>query len=126
MNVDSGFIFSLLSAAVMLGSLCVGFGILKRKVDQGIEDNKIQSEQFKDCVTKADMEGIIKRADEDRTRNSEQHQKIFNSVNGHDRQIAELTTTLRAIEKSVSELKSDIRRGLRDIQVELKELRRQG
>jgi uncharacterized protein HemX len=124
MNIDSGFIFSLLSAVVMLGSLCVGFGILKSKVDQGIEENKLQAELFKHCATKTELEDLIKRADEDRSRNSEQHQQIFNSVNGHDRQIAELTTTLRAIEKSVEELKYDIRMGLRDIQNEVKELRR--
>jgi septal ring factor EnvC (AmiA/AmiB activator) len=126
MNIDSGFIFSLLSALVMLGSLCVGFGILKGKVDHSIEENKTQTELFKHCVSKSELEDIIKRVDEDRTRNTEQHQHIFDSVNGHDRQIAELTTTLRAIEKSVDELKHDIRTGLRDIQAELKELRKQG
>jgi septal ring factor EnvC (AmiA/AmiB activator) len=124
--IDSGFIFSLLSALVMLGSLCVGFGILKSKVDHSIEENKVQTELFNHCAKKTELEDIIKRAEEDRTRNSEQHQKIFSSVNGHDKQIAELNTTLHAIEKSVAELKYDVREGLRDIQTELKELRRQG
>jgi archaellum component FlaF (FlaF/FlaG flagellin family) len=71
MDIDSGFIFSLLSALVMLGSLCVSFGILKSKVDHSIEENKTQTKLFKHCVGKAELEDIIKRADEDRIRNSD-------------------------------------------------------
>jgi DNA mismatch repair ATPase MutL len=124
--IDSGFIFSLLSALITLGGLCVGFGVLKSKVDRSLEENKDQAKQFDGCATQKDLANLKERTDEDRMRNMEQHQKLFDSLGDQAKQIGELAITLRSVELSFREMKEDVRRGLKDIQDELKELRKQG
>jgi hypothetical protein len=47
--------------------------VLKSRVDQSVKENEEQTAQFKNCATKAEIADIIKRADEDRTRNAEQY-----------------------------------------------------
>ena len=58
MNIDSGFVFSLLSALLTLGGLCVGFGVLKSKVDQSVEENKRQAKALEHCATKDELVAI--------------------------------------------------------------------
>lgn len=52
MHIDSSLIFSLLGAVVSLGGLCVGFGILKGKVEHATEENRDQADHLKLCATK--------------------------------------------------------------------------
>jgi hypothetical protein len=47
-------------------------------------------------------------------------------VNSHARQIGEIGTELKSLKESVDELKHEIRSGIKAIQDDLKELRRQG
>jgi outer membrane murein-binding lipoprotein Lpp len=124
MQIDTGFIFSLLSALITLGSLCVGFGILKGKLDHAIEENKVQSEQFKNYAAKDDLAALTKRTDEDRKYNEDQHRTLFSKTDDQSKQISELNATLKALKESVDEVKNDIKSGLKEIQEELKELRR--
>jgi septal ring factor EnvC (AmiA/AmiB activator) len=124
--MDTGFIFSLISTAVSLGGLCVGLGIMMSKINHAVDENKAQADQLKTCATKDDLAVAIKRADEDRGRNSDQHQKLFDQVNNHARQIGEIGTELKSLKESVDELKHEIRTGIKAIQDELKEMRRQG
>lgn len=124
MNVDVGFIFSLLSALVCLGGLCISFGILKGKVDQSVEENKAQAEQIKHCATKEEVASLQKMVDDNRVHNSEQHQKLFDSVNSQAKEIGELNVLLNSMKESLDELKSKIQDGLKEIRDEMKELRR--
>ena len=124
MHIDTGFIFSLLSALVTLGGLCVGFGILKGKVDQSVEENKHQADQLKTCATKDDLSSVTKQADEDRRHNGEQHQKLFDMVNDQAKEIGALKAVLDSVKDSLDELKQEVRDGLKDIHNELKELRK--
>jgi hypothetical protein len=123
MDVDTGFIFSLVSALVTLGTLCVGFGVLKNKVDQIIKENEAQSKQFGDCVTQKDLAVLKERTDEDRKRNMEHHQKLFDSVGDQAKQIGELAMTLRSMELSFKELKDDVKQGFRELQNEIRGIR---
>jgi septal ring factor EnvC (AmiA/AmiB activator) len=124
--MDIGFIFSLISMVVSLGSLCVGLGIMMGKINHVAEENKTQAEQLKACASKDELAVVVRRADEDRGHNSDQHQKLFGQVNNHSKQIGEIETALRSLKESLDELKVEIRAGLKDIQTELKEMRRQG
>jgi septal ring factor EnvC (AmiA/AmiB activator) len=124
--MDTGFIFSLISTAVSLGGLCVGLGVMMGKINHASEENKTQAEQLKTCASKEELSATIKRADEDRTRNSDQHERLFEQVNNHAKQIGEIGTELKSLKESVDELKHEIRSGIKAIQDDLKELQRQG
>jgi hypothetical protein len=75
--MDSGFMFSLISTVVSLGGLCVGLGVLMSKINHAVEENKTQAEQLKACASKEDVAAVIKRAEEDRSHNSEQHRQLL-------------------------------------------------
>jgi hypothetical protein len=124
MVIDTGLIFSMLSALVTLGSLCVGFGILKGKLDHAIEENVRQGDQIKNCATKDEVESVARRATEDRERNSDQHKQLFDATNIHAKQIGELDVTLRLLKESFDKLQMEIRSGIESIQRELRELRK--
>lgn len=124
MVIDSSFIFSLLSALVTIGSLCVGFGVLKGKLDHTAEENKSQAEQLKGCATKEDIEALERRAAEDRAKNSEQHKELFEATRTHAKQIGELDVTLRLLKESFDKLQIEIKTGIESIHKELRELRK--
>ena len=67
---------------------------------------------------------MVKQSDDDRRRNSDQHQRLFDSVNSHAKEIGELNAILKSMKESLDELKSKIQDGLKEIRDELKELRR--
>jgi hypothetical protein len=120
--IDTGFIFSMLSALITLGGLCVGFGILKGKLDHAVEENVRQGDQIKNCATKDEVESVARRATEDRERNSEQHKQLFEATNIHAKQIGELDVTLRLLKESFDKLQIEIRSGIESIQRELRGL----
>jgi hypothetical protein len=91
-----------------LGGLYVGFGVLKNKADRSLEDNKEHIKQFEGCATQKNLANFKECTDEDRKRNREQHQKLFDSVGDQAKQIGELAMTLRSMELSFKELKDDI------------------
>jgi hypothetical protein len=122
MNVDAGFIFSLLSAVIALGGIGISFGVLKGKVDRNTEENQEQAKQFDGCATQKDLAALKERTDEDRKRNMEPHQKRFDAVGDQAKQIGELTMTLRSMELSFKELKDDVKQGFKELQSELKGL----
>jgi hypothetical protein len=121
--MDSGFIFSLISTAVSLGGLCVGLGIMMSKINHATEENKTQAEQLKSCASKEDVQAIIKRAEEDRAHNSEQHRQLFTSANEQIMKVGRLEAMLESMGKSLEELKNEIRSGLKEIHEEIKGLR---
>jgi DNA anti-recombination protein RmuC len=123
--MESGFIFSLISTAVSLGGLCVGLGVMMSKINHASEENKAQAEQLKGCATKEDMAAVIKRADEDRSHNSEQHRQLFSSANEQAMRIERLETMRESMMKSLEELKNEIKSGLKEIREELRGLRKQ-
>lgn len=114
--MDSGFIFSLISTAVSLGGLCVGLGVMMSKVNHATEENKAQSEQIKACASKEEVAAVIKRADEDRAHNSEQHRQLFASVNEQVTKIVRLEVMFESMVKSLNEIKS----GLEEIKKSLR------
>jgi septal ring factor EnvC (AmiA/AmiB activator) len=124
--MDSGFIFSLISTAVSLGGLCVGLGIMMSKINHATDENKAQADQLKACATKEDIASVIKRADEDRAHNFEQHKQLFMSTNEQIAKVGRLEAMLEAMEKSLEELKNEIKSGLKEIHEEIKGLRKLG
>ena len=123
MEIDSSLIFSLLRALVSLGSLCVGFGILKGKVDQAVAENREQAELLKYCATKAEVAQRFDLAEDHRKHNSDAIQRLNEMVNSQAKEIGELNATLKAMKESLDALKSQIQDGLKEIRDELKDLR---
>jgi uncharacterized protein HemX len=124
--MDTGFIFSLVSTVVSLGGLCVGLGIMMGKINHTTEENKAQADQLKACATKEELATIIKRADEDRSHNSEQHRQLFASASEQAMKVGRLESILESMGKSLEELKNEIKSGLKEIREEIKGLRKQG
>jgi uncharacterized protein HemX len=124
--MDTGFIFSLISTVVSLGGLCVGLGVMMSKINHAAEENKTQAEQLKSCASKEEVQAVIKRAEEDRSHNSEQHRQLFASANEQTTKVSKLEVVLESMKKSLEELKSEIKSGLREIHEEIKGLMKQG
>jgi septal ring factor EnvC (AmiA/AmiB activator) len=123
MHIDP-IIFSALSALATIVGVGVFIGVLKTKVDNNAKVNEDHAKRLGGCAAKEDLAALAKRADEDREQNVKTHEKLFASVNDQSRQVAELKATLDSLRKSLDEVKIDIKQGLKDIQDELKELRR--
>jgi DNA anti-recombination protein RmuC len=125
MHIDSSVIFSLLGAVVSLGGLCVGFGILKGKVEHAVEENREQAEHLKICATKQEVTALFNQAEDARKRNSDSIARLFDMVNSQAKEIGELNATLKAMKESLDALKTQIQDGLKEIRDEIKDLRKE-
>jgi hypothetical protein len=96
------------------------------KINHAAEENKAQADQIKSCATKEEVQAVIKRAEEDRSHNSDQHRRLFASSNEQMGKVGRLEAMLESMGKSLEELKSEIKSGLKEIHEELKGLRKQG
>ena len=69
---------------------------------------------------------MTKRAEEDREKGSGQYREFYSILTGHAERIAALETQQDTLTKSLDEIKSGIKGGFKELQAELKELRKQG
>jgi hypothetical protein len=106
--MDSGFLFSFISTAVSLGGLCVGLGVMMSKINHVSEENKGQSDQLKACAFKEYLAAAIKRADEERSHNSERRRQLFASVNEQVMKIVRFGVMFESMVKSPNEIKSGL------------------
>jgi hypothetical protein len=118
MNIN--LIFSVISAAVTVGGLCVGLGVMKAKIDRATKVNKTQTKKIEGCVTKEELGMVVRSIDEDRKHNAEQHKDFYDYRN----RIVSIESTLKSLTKSFDEFKLDIKSDMREILSEVKELRR--
>lgn len=145
--INSAFVFSLIAAVVSLGGIFIGVGVIKGKLSQAIDVNSAQNKQIENCasrgelsaaVTRADeqlaaaikhsdevLEFMRKRAEEDRASGEGHYRELYGIINNHAERIKAVETTQKAIDKSLEEIKSDIKAGFADVKSELKELRKQ-
>jgi hypothetical protein len=145
--INSAFVFSLIAAVVSLGGIFIGVGVIKGKLSQAIDVNSAQNKQIENCasrgelsaaVTRADeqlaaaikhsdevLEFMRKRAEEDRASGEGHYRELYGIINSHAERIKAVETTQKAIDKSLEEIKSDIKAGFADVKSELKELRKQ-
>jgi predicted nucleic acid-binding Zn-ribbon protein len=128
-------IFSIIAASVSLGSILIAIGVLKGKINQNTETNKTQDEQIKTLATKDDLakaikrsdemlELITKRAEEDRAKGTGQWREFHDAIAKHSERIGILENKHESLMKSLDEIKNDIKSGFRQLQDDLKELRK--
>ncbi|MDR0759383.1 MAG: hypothetical protein LBF74_04650 [Treponema sp.] len=145
---NPSFVFSLLAAVVSVGGILIAFGMIKGKVNQNAEANKAQTEQIEQCASKSELAAAMerggeqlaaaikhsdemlelmrKRAEEDRKSGEGHYKELYGIINNHAERIKAVETTQKAIDKSLEEIKSDIKAGFADVKSELKEMRKNG
>jgi len=145
--LNPSIIFSIIAACVSLGGVLIAVGVFKGKLNQSVETNAAQNEQLKLMATKEELAAAVKRSDEqllaairrsddvlemmkkraeeDRAKGQGQWKEFHEILTRHVERIGTLETQQTAIVKSLDEMKSDIKGGFRDLQNELKELRKE-
>ena len=126
-------IFSIITATVTLGSVFIAIGVFKGKIGQ--HDEKLKATASKDelaaAIRRSDemLTIMTKRAEEDRAKGQGQWREFHEILTRHAERIVTLETQQTAFQKSIDELKNDIKNGfegthneLRELQKELKEL----
>ena len=119
-----------------LASIFVAFGMLKGKIHQSTEKNIAQDQQIENLASKDDLAAAIKRSDEmlemmrkraeeDRSKGQGQYREFHSLIASHAERIRALETHQDVLIKSLDEMKCDIKDGFKDLQNELKELRKQ-
>jgi hypothetical protein len=146
MQIEAGLVFSFIGAFISVGGILVAIGVIKGKITQNDEANKVQSAQIEACATKAELSAAavraeeqlaaaIKRADEllefmqkraaeDRASGEGKYRELYGLITGHAERIKAVETTQKAIDKSLEEIKSDIKNGFAEVKSELREMRK--
>jgi sulfite reductase alpha subunit-like flavoprotein len=145
--MSASVIFSLIAAVISAGGVFIAIGVFKSKINQNTETGKAHSEQITNLASKTELSTAVKhiddhietsikrsdellsiikaRAEEDRTKSQGQYHEFYSLLNNHEKRIGALETQQTAMTKSLDEIKTDIKSGFRDLQNELKELRKQ-
>jgi hypothetical protein len=146
--VDSSFVFSLVAAIIAVGGILVVVGVYKGKVQQAAEINAAQGKQIEDRATRAELSTATaraeeqlataikrsddmldlmrKRAEEDRASGEGHYRELYGIITSHGERIKAVETAQKAIDKSLEEIKSDIKTGFAEVKTEIRELRSQG
>jgi hypothetical protein len=144
--LNPSIIFSFLAAVISIGGILIGFGMIKGRVNQNTETNVLQGKQIEDRAAKSDLAAAAaradeqlaaaikhsdeildlmrKRAEEDRASGEGRYRELYGIINSHGERIKALETTQKAIDKSLEEIKADIKTGFREVKLEIKELRK--
>ncbi|GMO54645.1 MAG: hypothetical protein Pg6C_20660 [Treponemataceae bacterium] len=132
--MSTSLIFSIIGAAVTLGSVFVGIGILKAKLNQAIETNVEQTKKIEGCATRDELALAIKRSDEmlemmrvrageDRAKGDVRHKEIYGVLNAHGERIGKLEISQEQLSKMLDKLEAAVTLGFREMKVDMKELR---
>jgi hypothetical protein len=134
MQIDSGFIFSLIAALVTLGGLLVAFGVLKQKIVEGAKTNEQQADQIEERASRQDLAAAIKRSDElyefmrrraeeDRAQGDGRYKELYGIIGAHSERIGKLEISQEQIFKMLDKLEITVSGGFHDLRQDMKELR---
>ncbi|MDR1574907.1 MAG: hypothetical protein LBS37_02770 [Treponema sp.] len=134
MQIDSGFIFSLIAALVTLGGLLVAFGVLKQKITGSEKTNELQTAQIEERASKQELSAAIKRSDElldlmreraeeDRLRGDGRYKELYGIIGTHGERIGKLEISQEQIFKMLDKLEITVSGGFHDLRQDMKELR---
>ena len=126
-------VFSIIGACISVGGVFIAIGVLKGKIQQNTEINNAQNEQMKKFASRDDLATAIQRSDEllalikaraeeDRSKGQGQYREFSALLNAQDKRIIAIETQQTVFAKILDEMKQDFKSGLKEIQVELKEL----
>jgi recombinational DNA repair protein RecR len=135
--VDTGLVFSIIGAAVTLGSVFIGIGVIKSRLADALETNAEQAKQIEKCAARDELAAAIrrsdemlavmqKRADEDRAKSEGQYKEFYAILSQHTERLTVLETNQQAVTKTLEEIRKDLNGGFKDIREELREMRKQG
>jgi hypothetical protein len=125
--MNSQILFSIISAAVTLGGVCVAFGVIKGKVERVAKENEAQA--TKDELAAAIrwsnelLDIMQKRAEEDRSRGDGQYKELYGVIGIHSERIGKLEMSQEQIFKLLDKLEITVSGGFRDVRQDMKELR---
>jgi hypothetical protein len=126
--MNAQMLFSIISAAVTLGGICIAFGVVKGKVERVAKDSEVQAS--KDELTAAmrlseeKFNVLSQRAEEDRRRGDGRYKELYGIIGIHSERISALETSHNAVMKTLDELKLTVNNGFRELREDLKELRK--
>ena len=140
-------IFSIIAACVSVGGVLITVGVIKGKINQNAEVNKTQDDQIKLLASKSDLAVVAKhsddqlaaaikrsdemlaimtkRAEEDRAKGQGQWREFHEILAKHAERLGTLETRQTVFQKSIDELKNDIKSGFKETHDELKELQKE-
>ena len=132
-----GLIISIIGAAVTLGTVFIGIGVLKAKLNSAVETNSEQSKKIEACATRDELASAIERSDEmlrilkereaeDRANHEGKFNDFYKELGKHAERITALETSQQSIQKTLEDIRKDLNGGFKDIHAELRELRKQG
>jgi hypothetical protein len=144
MQIEVSMILSFLAAFVSIGGILIAAGVIKGKITQNTEVNKTQAAQIEQCASKTDLSAAVtrggeqlaaaikrsdemlellrRRVEEDRVTGEGRYKELYGILGDNRERIKALETTQKAIDKSLEEIKSDIKTGFAEMKTELKEL----
>jgi len=134
--VSPTIIFSIIAACISVGGVLITVGVIKGKINQNSEVNKVQDGQIEKCATKDELAAAIKRSDEmlaiitkraeeDRAKGQGQWREFHEILAKHAERLGTLETRQTVFQKSIDELKNDIKSGFKETHDELKELQKE-
>jgi hypothetical protein len=134
MQIDTGFVFSLIAALVTLGGLLVAFGVLKQKIIESAKTNELQTAQIEERASKQELSAAMKRSDElldlmrnraeeDRLRGDGRYKELYGIIGIHGERIGKLEISQEQIFKMLDKLEITVSGGFHDLRQDMKELR---
>jgi hypothetical protein len=146
--MSSQIIFSIISAAATIGGICIMVGVMKGQVAQNAEVNNAQTKQIEGCASRQELSNVMsrgdeqlaaaikhsdemlelmrRRAEEDRVSGEGHYKELYGIINNHAERIKAVEVTQKSIDRTLEEIKGDVKTGFADIKTELKEMRKKG
>jgi hypothetical protein len=125
--VNTQLLFSIVSAAVTLGGICVAFGVIKGKVERVAKDNEVQAtkDELAAAIRRSDelLDIMSKRAEEDRMSGDGRYKELYGIIGSHGERISKLEISQEQIFKMLDKLDASVSIGFRDLRQDVKELR---
>jgi hypothetical protein len=120
-------LFSIISIAVTLGSVCIAFGAIKGKVERVAKDNEVQAtkDELTAAIRRSDelLDIMSKRAEEDRRSGDGRYKELYGIIGAHGERISKLEISQEQIFKMLDKLDATVSGGFRDLRQDMKELR---
>jgi hypothetical protein len=120
-------LFSIISIAVTLGSICIAFGVIKGKVERVAKDNEVQAtkEELTAAIRRSDelLDIMRTRAEEDRSRGDGRYKELYGIIGAHGERISKLEISQEQIFKMLDKLEITVSGGFRDLRQDMKDLR---
>jgi hypothetical protein len=125
--MNTQILFSIISAAVTLGGVCVAFGVIKGKVERVAKDNEVQAtkDELTAAIRRSDelLDIMRKRAEEDRLRGDGHYKELYGIIGAHGERIGKLEISQEQIFKMLDKLEIAVSGGFHDLRQDIKELR---